>query len=48
MFWKTAEKVEDMDAMLKVKILILDWLNETVGVHREAIARVSTYLVRQL
>ena len=44
-FRKTAEKVDDMDAMLKVKILILNKLNKTVDVHREAIARVSTYLV---
>ena len=35
---KTAEKVGDMDAMLKVKILILNQLNETVDVHGEAIA----------
>ena len=46
-FRKTAEKVDDMDAMLKVKIPILDQLNETVDVHGEAIARVSTELGRQ-
>ena len=38
MFQKTAEKVNDMDAMLKVKIPILNQLNKTVDVHEEAIA----------
>ena len=42
MLRKTAEKVEDMDAILKVKIPIFNQLNETVDMHREAIARVST------
>ena len=46
-FRKTDKKVDDMDAMLKVKIPILDHLNETVDVHGEAIARVSTELARQ-
>ena len=36
-----------MDAMLKVKIPILDQLNETVDVHGEAIARVNTELAKQ-
>ena len=36
-FRKTAEKVDDMDVMLKVKITILNQLNKTVGVHGEAI-----------
>ena len=40
-FQKTAKKVNDMDAMIKVKILILNHLNKTVDVHREAIAQVS-------
>ena len=44
-FRKTAEKVKDMNVMIKVKIPILNQLNETVDVHREAIARVSAYLV---
>ena len=47
-FRKTADKVDDMDAMLKVKIPILNHLNGTVDVHGEAITRVSTELVRQL
>ena len=46
-FRKTAEKVDYMDAMLKVKIPILNHLNGTVDVHGEAITRVSTELVRQ-
>ena len=36
-FRKTAEKVDDMDAMIKVKIPILNKLNRTVDVHGEAI-----------
>ena len=44
----TVKKVEKMDAMLKVKILILNQLNEMVDMHKEAIARVSTELARQL
>ena len=47
LFRKTAEKFDDMDAMLKVKIPILNQLNETVEVHGEAIVRLSTDLVRQ-
>ena len=46
-FRKTAKKVEDMDAMLKVKIPILNQPNETVDVNGEAIARVSIELARQ-
>ena len=41
-FRKTTKKVNDMDAMLKEKIPILNRLNETVDMHGEAIARVST------
>ena len=44
---KTAKKVDDMDAMLKVKIPILNHLNETIDVHGEVITRVSTQLSRQ-
>ena len=47
LFQKTAEKVNDMDAMLKVKILILNHLDETADVHREAIARVSIEVERK-
>ena len=47
-FRKTAEKVDTMDAMLKVKIPILNQLNDTFEVHGEAITRVSTDLARQL
>ena len=47
-FRNTAEEFDDMDAILKVKITILNQLNETVDVYREAIARVSTELARQL
>ena len=36
-----------MDTMLKVKIPILNQLNETVDLHGEAIARVSKELARQ-
>ena len=46
-FRKTAEKFDDMDTMLKVKIPILNHLNEMVDVHGEEIERVSTDLVRQ-
>ena len=38
---KTAKKVDNMDVMLKLKIPILNHLNKTVDVHREAIAQVS-------
>ena len=44
-FQKTAKKVKNMDVMLKLKIPILNQLNETVGVHGEVIARVSKDLV---
>ena len=37
-----------MGAMLKVTILILNQLNETVDVHRGAIVLVGIELVRQL
>ena len=47
-FRKTAKKVKNMDVMLKLKIPILNQLNETVGVHGEVIARVSTELAMQL
>ena len=47
-FRNTAEEFDDMDAILKVKITILNQLNETVDVYREAIARVSKELARQL
>ena len=47
-FRNTAEEFDDMDAILKVKITILNQLNETVDVHGEAIARVSKELARQL
>ena len=43
-FRKTAEKVDNLDAMLKVKIPILNQLKNTVDVHGEAIARVSIEL----
>ena len=46
-FRKTDEKVDNMDAMLKVKIPILNQLNDKFDVHGEAIARVSTDLARQ-
>ena len=45
---KTARKVDNMEAILKVKIPILNQLNETVDVNGEAISRVSTELARQL
>ena len=37
-----------MDAMLKVKIPILNQMNKMVDMHGGAIARVSTELARQL
>ena len=46
-FQKTSEKVDDMKAMLKVKIMILNKLNKTVDMHREEIARISKELMRQ-
>ena len=46
-FRNTAEKVDNMDAMLKVKIPIFNQLNGMVDVHGEAITRVITKLVRQ-
>ena len=44
---KTAKKVDNMDVMLKLKIPILNHLNKTVDVHREAIAQVSIEVERK-
>ena len=46
-FQNIAEKVKDMDAMLKVKTPILNQPNKTDDMHREAIARVSIELASQ-
>ena len=46
-FQKTSNKVNNMDAMLKVNIPILNHMNKTVDVHGEAITRVSTELARR-
>ena len=46
-FGKTAKKVENMNVMLKVKMPILNRLNETVDVHGEAITQVSNELARK-
>ena len=46
-FRKITEKVDDMNTMLKVKILNLNQLNKTVDVHTEEITQVSTDLERQ-
>lgn len=39
-FRKTTEKVEEIDALLKVKIPLVDKMNETIEVHGQAIAQV--------